>query len=518
MQISLYSNPMHEKLVTQAMQEPNRQLIVDARGRSISSKDIVTAIDAIAADLISLGVKKGERVIFLAQPSIESILYFFALLRVGATIVLVDPEMGQENFISRISFSKASWMLQDAILEKIETYTWIKPVLRFLHIWFPEHIPVERKITIKKLRQVGSGFEFVGKTSEHEVKEIVMPLNTEMVIIFTSGTVSHPKGVVHTYQSLTAALETISKEISISRNDFLYASQFYFLLIGLMVSAKTYIPKGRTFNLKHFVNVTSKYPISSAFLLPYEGEVIHTYYKRKHMLLPESFKTILFGSAPVTKGFLSRFAEVCHASLNVFGVYGATEMLPISTVNMKYKLAYTGDGDLLGKPAHGVQVKVSDEGELLVTGPQQYETYLGDEMAATHFATGDLGKIDSDGNIVLLGRKKDMIIKKGFNIYPGLFESVISKIPGVIESSFIGVYDDSIADEKVVLFVVLNEEQNIDETSIASALKSGQYSIDTYAYPDKIIVIDAMPRSGRSRKIDKVTLRNMATQSLEQKI
>jgi acyl-coenzyme A synthetase/AMP-(fatty) acid ligase len=483
-------------------------IIYDHKNRKINGKNILDAIDIIAIELLDKGVKKGDKIIFLAKPSIESVIYFFSLLRVGAITVLVDPEMGQENFISRINFSKAEYLLQDGVLEKIEKYHFVKPILRFFNIWFPDRLPINlnNRITLKKLDFI------LSQKKEVSFLEEEMSSGEDMVIIFTSGTVNKPKGVVHSYSSLFNALNIISSQISISKNDFLYASQFYFLLIGLMLAARTYIPKNKTFSSEVFFKVTSKFNITSAFLLPYEGELIYKYCTNNKIILPKSFKTILFGSAPVTKGFLTRFSNICNVSLKVYGVYGSTEMLPISLIEMKEKINYKGKGDLLGKPTKGVIIKISDDKEILVSGSQLFVKYLGDNENAKCFYSGDLGEIDSEGNIVLLGRKKDMIIRKGFNVYPTLFESSISKIPGIIECSMVGVYDTKTEDEKIVLFVVSGLKEFKEK--LKKILITGQYSIDSYAYPDDIIFIESMPRSGRSNKIDKKILKGMARKEL----
>lgn len=501
----LYSNLILKALSTN-LSSTESLLIHDYKGRSISGTQILKGIDTLALDLKSAGINRGDRVIFLARPSIESMLYFFALQRAGAVVVLVDLEMGQENFASRIRFSEAGFILQDRALGMIEKYAFLKPILRLLNIWFPDNLPFpkDKRITLRELSSV------IEQKDMPEYVEETINEDTDMAVIFTSGTVSQPKGVVHSYKSLSNALNIISSEISISKDDFLYASQFYFLLIGLMVSARTYIPKQRAFDPKTFLDISSRLGITAAFLLPYEGEMVHKQCKKNGRLLPDSFKTILFGSAPVTKGFLARFSEICEPQMKVFGVYGSTEMLPISMIDMSEKLAYKGTGDLLGKPVRDTKIIISEDKEILASGPQLFSRYLGDASNLKHFASGDLGEIDSDGNLVLLGRKKDMIIRKGFNVYPALFESSISKIPGIVECSLIGIYDDTLEDEKIVLFIVSDLKEHGFTDKLKGMLRSGVYSIDSYAYPDEIILIDDLPRSGRSKKIDKASLREIA--------
>lgn len=503
MDVNLYKNPILINLKNALTKAPSNELLTDYRGRGLTSEQIMDSIEKIAIILSIQGIQKDDRVVFLAQPSIESILYFFALTRVGACIVLADPEMGQENFIDRVTFSKASWLLQDSILEKVEKYSFVKPLLRFFKVWFPEHLPIQKdkRITIQKLSTI-----LAKDISKYVINEKSVNEDDDLAIIFTSGTTGTPKGVVHSYKSLYAGIKLIITEILIDSSDYVYASQLYFLLIALNIPAKVYVPKPKPFNAQDFINVARAQNITSTFLLPYEGQKIYTLCSSKKDKLPSSLRTVLFGSAPVTKGFLSRFKTITSEQVKVFGVYGATEMLIISTVLMEDKLAYSGDGDFLGTPLPGVAVQISDEHEMLIAGPQMYTHYLGDSKAEFFFS-GDLGTLNAGGTIVMLGRKKDMIIRKGYNLYPGIFESTISKIPGIQECAIVGRYNDDAEDEKVTLFIVKEANSTISKSDIETKLRSGQYSIDAQALPDDIVFIDELPRSGRSKKIDKSELR-----------
>lgn len=507
MDITLYTNPIFTNLKNVLTQEPEKQLMVDHKGRSLTGSEILDSIEKIAIMLAIQGIRKNDRVVFLAQPSIESILYFFALTRAGACIVLADPEMGQVNFIDRITFSKTRWMLQDSILGKIEKHSFIKPLLRFFKIWFPEHLPIsqDNRITIQNIKQISAK-----DISQYAVREIAVSDDEDLAIIFTSGTTGTPKGVVHSYNSLYAGIKLIISEVPIGASDYVYASQLYFLLIALNIPAKIYIPKSKAFNARAFTKIITSEKITSTFLLPFEGQKIYTYCFSSGKKLPDSLRTVLFGSAPVTKGFLNRFKTIANKTVKVFGVYGATEMLIISIVPMEEKIAYNGDGDFLGKPLGEVSVDISADDEMLISGPQMYTHYLGDSGTARFFPSGDLGRVDPDGNIIMLGRKKDMIIRKGYNLYPGLFESTITTIPDIEDCALVGHYDESTEDEKVILFVAKRADSPLSESNILSQLRNGSHSIDKQALPDKIIFIEELPRSGRSKKIDKAELRNKA--------
>ncbi len=96
-----------------------------------------------------------------------------------------------------------------------------------------------------------------------------------------------------------------------------------------------------------------------------------------------------------------------------------------------------------------------------------------------------------------------MIIRRNFNVYPGLFEPTINKIEGVIESAMIGLYNKEKADEEIVL--VVETEYRMSEDTLAGKLRAGQYSIDREALPDRIIFM-TLPRSGRQNKVNRQVL------------
>ena len=147
---------------------------------------------------------------------------------------------------------------------------------------------------------------------------------------------------------------------------------------------------------------------------------------------------------------------------------------------------------------------------MILSGEGLFDRYLGDEAVYKH-PTGDMARIDEQGRIVLLGRKKDMIIRGKHNIYPPLFEATIRQIEGVTDCAMVGVYNPEKADEEIVLFI--ESDSLLDEKSLREQLLSGDNSIDLYAQPDSII-FETLPYSGRSHKLDKKALREQARQIL----
>jgi acyl-CoA synthetase (AMP-forming)/AMP-acid ligase II len=174
---------------------------------------------------------------------------------------------------------------------------------------------------------------------------------------------------------------------------------------------------------------------------------------------------------------------------------------------MMEKLAWRDGGDLVGAPLPGSRVRIGEDGELYVAGDRLCGRYLGGDPL-TEVATGDLAHLDDDGRIVLLGRKKDMIIRGQYNIYPALYEGKIAEIPGVARCALIGVWDERRGDERVVLVL----ERTVDEADPAQLRRRVERTlradalIDTLALPDEVVVMP-LPESGRTRKIDRKALR-----------
>ena len=193
-------------------------------------------------------------------------------------------------------------------------------------------------------------------------------------------------------------------------------------------------------------------------------------------------------------------------STRIYCAYAMTEMLPVSWISLDDKLAYDGDGDVVGEPCRGVSVRIAADGEVMVAGPNLCVGYLG-QPRLTELPTGDLGRFDG-GRLVLLGRKKDMIIRGSHNIYPALIEGVVGSMSGVRRCALVGVYDERTANELVVLAVEPGD--GIDPAELRSRvtreLVVGSNRIDVYARPDRIVVTP-IPLNGRSFKTDKAALR-----------
>lgn len=213
--------------------------------------------------------------------------------------------------------------------------------------------------------------------------------------------------------------------------------------------------------------------------------------------VPPGLRSVVLGSSPVTRPFLNRLLARLPDSTEVRCLYGLTEAGATCLVGAREKAAWTGDGDLVGPPLPGVRLRLTPVGDapvVQVASPALAGGYLGEGPLGEWLDTGDIGELRPEG-LVLQGRLKDMILRRGVNLYPGVLEPLLAEL--VPEAALVGVYDRAREDERVVLAYVGPE--GFDPAALLGD-----------AAPDHVLRLDALPRGGRQHKIDRPALRALA--------
>jgi long-subunit acyl-CoA synthetase (AMP-forming) len=512
----LYKNPLLENLIIQSKKTPHKQIIIQSSGKSISAGILILSSHNVAYGLSEKGFKKGDRVLLLVRPSIELTIFVLAILILGGVIVVVDPGMGQEVFINRIKLANPLWIFTEPIIFALKDHPIAKYILRKRGYDLPEVTTIENVTLIRVGIPLPGTFkalsfnQLVNQTYNFDISHLSM-LNSddEAMIVFTSGTTTMPKGVVHTICSLTDTIYKIERILKSSSSAVYYAALSQFLLLAVVLGVTVIIPN-RKLSGKNFLDDILKYKPTVIFGPPAEFMTLINFCKSKRIKIPSYVNKIFLGSSPVLVGFLNKLTTYISDKSEVICVYGMTEIIPVAMVSGKYKRKWRGTGDLLGEIVSGIEYKIAKDGELLLKGKNLFKNYLGFKKA-TWAETGDIVKIVNN-QLVLLGRKKDMIIRGNFNIYPSLYETIIQSIPGIIDCALVGVQDDNKEDEKVFLVIQPDDIKNKNIVSfVKKSIISGEYSIDSQAYPDKIITME-LPRSGRQRKVDKKKLRQIISQ------
>jgi len=455
-----------------------------ARGSDIASK-----ARTLADGLVTAGVEPGEPVALLALPSPDAFAAFLALRLVGAAVLVVEPYASREVTRARLSSSGVRLAL-------------ISPKVALAAGPFRRavarrgiYLPVASDMPELTFAALGAPVPGVSRPlSRVSLPPRHKPAQTQIgdaVLVPTSGTTGSPRSVIHSDASLCAASDAVLKLVRMDRGGHIMAGTFFAALPALRAGVQIYLPEKSIAK-----QVRAAASVDLIYVTPPELRGL------LNAGVQLSGARVFAGSAPVSVDTLRR-TRAAGAS-EAWGVYALTEMLPVSAVEYEEKSTWTGDGDLLGAPCDGAEVRVID-GLIQARGPMMAHRYFG-EPPNTWIDTGDVGALDAQGRVVLHGRAKDMILRRAENIYPGLYEPSLN-IAGVAEAVMVGV---SAFDGDEVVVVVAELEDTADRRRIVLELR--RVIAGMGGHKADYLVLTEVPRSGRSRKPDRIAASQLATQ------
>jgi acyl-CoA synthetase (AMP-forming)/AMP-acid ligase II len=492
------------------LQENEAQIaVIERNGYAIQCGALYQKSSALAANLKAKGAKAGQKMVIACEPGVDFLCILYAAMQLEWQVAIIDPEMGRDNYKAKLAQLQPDWAFIDYRLLLIQE----NPLLRAAYLYFSKkgiYLPYQKGLNVVAtgrwlpIFQPHFSLKNLCKTPANPASTATNGEDYPFMITYTSGTLAEPKGVVHTMSGLSHSLNLLSEVLRSDTPQRLATHLPHFMLIGIQVGVPVYLWNDQA-NAAEKIRFIERHKITTLFGPPSDYLPLMDYCRTQGRKLPACLTHVLFGSAPVHVAFLEKIHQLLPEHCRSTMLYGMTEHLVTTIADGVTKMNRKLEGDWLGFPAPTVEMRVEAE-EFCVRSPQLFQGYFLQQPRDVWHPTGDLGRIEADGSVTLTGRKKDMLIRGNFNIYPALYEPTINRMPGVADCALIGIYDESIHDERVILFIEPEPNATVQPEQWMKWLTQGAYAIDKPALPDEIRTT-TLPRKGRQNKIDRVQLR-----------
>ncbi|MGJ5827135.1 class I adenylate-forming enzyme family protein [Streptomyces ossamyceticus] len=484
------SRTLWELLDRRAALTPDRPVLLQD-DRTLSFGELRSRAERVAAGLYDMGVRPGTVVAWQLPTRIETALLSFALARLGAVQSPVIPFYRDREVGFALRESKAEFF---AVPGEWRGF---------------DHAGMARRLGA---RGVFEAYEALPDGDPAVLPAAPADGTSVRWIYWTSGTTSDPKGVLHTDRSLIAGGSCLAHALRLTSDDvgsiaFPYAHiggpdyMVMLLLYGFpaVLFEHFALPAALDGYRKHGVTVAGG---STAFYSMFLTE------QRKQPGVPvvPSLRLLAGGGAP-------KPPELYHSVVREMGVqlthgYGMTEV-PMITMgapdDSAENLATTE-----GRPPEGMEIRIVD-GEVRLKGEAVCRGYLDPEQSAAafdadgFFVTGDLGRLTDSGHLVLTGRLKDVIIRKGENISAKEIEDLLHRHPAVRDVAVIGLPDAERGERVCAVVEQPPEAEPLTLATVTSYLRAEGLSV--HKLPEQVEIVDALPRNETLRKVLKYRLR-----------
>lgn len=464
-------------------------------GKEYTNLQMLSFSRRLANALRSLDVERGDNVVVMLQNCPEVLISYQGILRAGGVIIPVVFLLGEKEIAHILENSQAVAIITSKdLLNKVDKAR--EGCASVKHVIVTEDDDVPGTIKFWKIVHESPDEEIPLKIKEDDLA----------VILYTAGTTGTPKGVMLTHRNLYSNAANSASIRSVERGDIglsvLPLSHSY----GLTVMNISYLFGNknvllRWFNAEEAFRLIEKYRVTGFAGVPAMFAMMLNHPEADKYDL-SSLERCGSGSAPLPLEVLRAFQEKFDCTVREG--YGLSEAAPIVSSHYPDRPQKPGS---IGQPIPGVEVRIVDEndndvpvgeiGELIVRGPNVSPGYykMPDETAKTFrngwLYTGDVAKMDEDGYLYIVERKKDLIIRGGFNVYPRDVEEILHRHPAVLDAAVIGV-PDPVMGEEVKAFAVLREGQRPSEEEL---MEYCQQHLAKFKCPKYVQFIDNIPRS-----------------------
>lgn len=473
-------------------------------GRSITYDDLFAGSGRMANALSAAAVEPGDRIAVQVEKSPEAILLYLACLRIGAVYLPLN---------SGYTLAELEYFIGDSEPAVIVCAPEREDAVTSL----AARLGAAKVLTLGVDGATGS-LMGLARAQSADLADMDCSADQLAAILYTSGTTGRSKGAMLTHGNLASNALTLKEAWRFGERDILLHALPIFHIHGLFVATNVILMAGAG-----MIFLPRFDPDAIFRFLPRATVMmgVPTFYvrlledKRLNAEAAAHMRLFVSGSAPLLTETHSEWQR--RTGHEILERYGMSET-NMNTSNPYEGLRLPGS---VGPPLPGVEIRIADPqsghslpqgqiGMIEVRGPNVFKGYwrMPEKTAAEFrpdgfFITGDLGRIDGQGYVTIVGRQKDLVISGGFNVYPKEVESEIDALPGVEESAVIGVSHPDFG-EGVTAVVTMKPGYSLTEADVLSALSD---RLAKYKQPKRVFFADALPRNTMG-KVQKNSLRD----------
>jgi malonyl-CoA/methylmalonyl-CoA synthetase len=448
--------------------------------RTLTYGDLLAHAHEGAGWMQSLGVKPGDRVVLCTANKAAFLFAHLAALSAGAVTVPLNSRFTREElrFFLTDSGARVAIVGEDSA-----------PIVAALKPELPALRAVVADVTVLD-------------SPKSTYRAFSLAAGDPCLILYSSGTTGWPKGVVHTQANVFSSLLALQSCWRFTPDDVVLNVLPMFHIHGLCFATQLTLLTGACLLLDDFDAQKTMARIGKCSVFMAVPTIYYRFLEqanfREAARAWQNVRLFTCGSAPIRAEVLPELESILGKP--VINRYGMTEAFVITSL----PLDGPWPNGSVGKALPGVEVNVAatlgEVGAVQLRGPNLFREYWNnpsatrDAFASGWFDTGDLGSLDAAGFLTLVGRKNDLIITSGFNVYPQVVERVINECPGVRESAVLGV-PDAHKGERVAA-VVVRGEQSLDEDRLRAFLND---RLVDYQRPKDIHFVEALPRNAMGK-------------------
>jgi len=519
---------MKNLTVSQLLEEkyqrfPEKEVMFDRTNR-MSYEELRQSSFALSASLKNLGLKKGDKIAVCLPNWNEFVVIYMAIAHLGAVLVPFNTRYRQDEveYIVRNSDAKAAFFTEEfSGVNHYNQFTEAKKKVSQLEYLITVRFETEDLLSYEQLIEEGKNESF---------QPIELDPNEDIFsILYTSGSTGAPKGAMLTHSNVVQTAIRSAEGMKCTENDVFLVAVPVFHVFGMVPSILSTIASGarmvlmdrykaqEALKLEEAERVTVKHGVPTMFILELNQDNFESFDL-------SSLRTGIIAAAPCPEEIVRRIRHDMGCDIVVS--YGLSETSPTLTMT-KFNDSDNLRAETVGSALPGAEIKIVDEhrnkvptGEVGEIACRSYGVMKGyykmpekTQSALDHegwFYTGDLGTLDENGYLRIVGRKKEMIIRGGYNIYPREIEEVFYKHPAVMEVAIVGL-PDTVLGEVSCACIKLKPSAEVTEEELQMYIKE---RVADYKVPDKFLLVEELPMTA-SGKIKKVALQEQLKESLK---